>query len=169
VDCSGKFGNQGCNGGWMDDSFKYIAANKGIDTEVSYPYEAKDGKCRYKEEDIGASDGGFEDIKAGSEDDLESAIANVGPISVAIDAGKMSFQFYKKGVYDEPKCKNGERDLNHGVLAVGYGTSDKGDKYYIVKNSWGKTYGDNGYILMSREKKNQCGIATAASYPTKVV
>jgi len=166
VDCSKKFGNEGCNGGWMDSAFKYIAANNGIDTETGYPYEAKDGKCRYEESKIGANDTGFIDIKNGSESDLQNAIATVGPISVAIDASKMSFQFYKTGIYDESRCKNGEDDLDHGVLAVGYGKDEKGQKYYIVKNSWGVSYGNKGYILMSRDKKNQCGIATAASYPT---
>jgi cathepsin L len=166
VDCSWGEGNEGCNGGWMDSAFTYIQKNSGIDTESSYPYEAKDGRCRYADSNIGANDTGFVDIKSGSESDLENAIATIGPISVAIDASRMSFQFYNSGVYDEPRCKNGLDDLDHGVLAVGYGTNDQGVKYYIVKNSWGLSYGDNGYILMSREKSNQCGIATAASYPT---
>jgi len=163
VDCSKSFGNEGCNGGWMDSSFSYIKSNNGIDTEVSYPYEAKDGKCRFNKSNVGSTDTGFTDIKQGSESDLEAAIATVGPISVAIDASKMSFQFYKQGVYNEPKCSSSQ--LDHGVLAVGYGTNEKGEKYYIVKNSWGGSWGDKGYILMTREKNNQCGIATSASYP----
>jgi len=166
VDCSGKFGNEGCNGGLMDDAFKYIQSNNGVDTEASYPYTAKDGKCRFSNSTIGATDIGFVDIKSGDESALESAIATIGPISVAIDASKMSFQFYKTGVYYEKRCKNGEADLDHGVLAVGYGTTDDGTKYYIVKNSWAATWGDKGYLLMSREKNNNCGIATSASYPT---
>lgn len=163
VDCSRAQGNEGCNGGWMDSAFTYIKVNKGIDTEKSYPYEAKDGKCRYNAANVGSTDTGFTDIKKGDETDLQSAIASVGPISVAIDASKMSFQFYKSGVYNEPRCSTSQ--LDHGVLAVGYGVSDKGEKYYIVKNSWNAGWGDKGYILMSREKNNQCGIATSASYP----
>jgi len=165
VDCSGKYGNEGCNGGWMDSAFEYIRDNKGIDTEKSYPYEARDGQCRYKSTTTGATDIGFVDIKSGSESDLEAAIATIGPISVAIDASRMSFQLYKQGVYDEARCSSSM--LDHGVLAVGYGTDAKtGKKYYIVKNSWNEGWGDKGYILMSREKNNQCGIATSASYPT---
>jgi len=163
VDCSQAEGNEGCNGGWMDSAFQYITANKGIDTESSYPYEARDRKCRFNKTTIGATDVSFVDIKQGNETDLENAIATVGPVSVAIDASQDSFQFYKTGVYYEPQCSS--QELDHGVLAVGYGVTDKGVKYYIVKNSWGASWGDKGFLLMSRERKNNCGIATSASYP----
>jgi len=163
VDCSQAEGNEGCNGGWMDSAFKYITVNNGIDTEASYPYEAVDRPCRFNKTNVGATDASFVDIKTGDESDLENAIATVGPISVAIDASKMSFQFYKQGVYYEKRCS--PKNLDHGVLAVGYGVTDKGVKYYIVKNSWGASWGNKGYLWMSRERNNNCGIATTASYP----
>jgi len=148
----------------MDNAFDYIKDNHGIDTEQSYPYEAQDLQCRYKPRSKGADDTGFVDIvPAGSETHLKEAIANNGPVSVAIDASHESFQFYAKGVYNEPECSSEE--LDHGVLAVGYGVTEQGDEYWIVKNSWGPTWGDRGFILMARNKRNQCGIATQASYP----
>ena len=163
VDCSRKQGNQGCNGGLMDQAFTYIKVNKGIDTEVSYPYHAQDEKCRFKAANVGATETGFTDIDSGDENALATAIATVGPISVAIDASQDSFQFYTSGVYSDDSCSSTQ--LDHGVTAVGYGTQN-GKDYYIVKNSWAETWGDKGYILMARNDNNMCGIATAASYPT---
>jgi len=147
----------------MDNAFKYIKENMGIDTEASYPYETKDDTCRFKAATVGATDTGCVDVTQNSEMDLQSAIATVGPISVAIDAAHSSFQLYKSGVYNEPACS--ATALDHGVLAVGYGT-EGGLDYYIVKNSWGMSWGNMGYIQMSRNKNNQCGIATLSSYPT---
>jgi cathepsin L len=145
----------------MDGAFKYIIANKGIDTETSYKYTARDGTCKYSASNIGATLSSFKDV-ARSEQALTSAIQSVGPISVAIDASQKSFQFYKSGVYYESACSSTK--LDHGVLAVGYGSSGSSD-YYIVKNSWGTSWGQQGYIWMARNKNNNCGIATSASYP----
>jgi len=163
IDCSRKYGNNGCEGGLMDNAFDYIKDNHGIDTEQAYPYEGKDMTCRYKKREKGAEDTGFVDITSGSETELKEALATIGPVSVAIDASHESFQFYSKGVYDEAECSSEE--LDHGVLAVGFGVTTEGEEYWIVKNSWGTTWGDEGYVLMARNKRNQCGIATQASYP----
>ncbi|XP_050989105.1 procathepsin L-like [Labeo rohita] len=162
VDCSGLFGNKGCNGGLMDLAFLYIEFTGGLDTEESYPYEAIDGQCRFNPNSVGATCTGYVDITRGDESALQEAVATIGPVSVAIDAGHSSFQLYHSGIYDEPFCSSS--DLDHGVLAVGYG-SLSGKDYWIVKNSWGVGWGEEGYILMSRNKSNQCGIATLASYP----
>jgi len=162
VDCSGSYGNYGCDGGLMDNAFQYIISNKGIDTEKNYPYTAQDGNCQFQASDVASTLSSFTDVTSGSETDLTSAINTQGPISVAIDAGHSSFQLYSGGVYYESSCSSSQ--LDHGVLAVGYGT-DSGSDYYIVKNSWGSDWGSNGYILMSRNRDNNCGIATAASYP----
>jgi len=170
VDCSMKEGNHGCMGGLMDQAFRYIKENNGIDTEESYPYTAKTGKkCLFKNSTVGATLSSWVDIKKGSEDDLAAAVAQVGPISVGIDAAHPEFQMYKKGVYYNKKCSSIR--LDHGVLAVGYGqvgkpTEDKRHKkFWIVKNSWGESWGNKGYINMARDANNMCGIATSASYP----
>lgn len=162
IDCSEKQGNHGCKGGTMDNAFNYVQFNGGIDQELAYPYTAKEGSCHFNPLEIGAHCTDHVDIERYSEKALTEALATVGPISVAIDASQPSFQLYKSGVYDEPKCSS--YVLDHGVTAVGYGSESDGD-YYIVKNSWGVGWGLQGYVLMSRNRDNQCGIATEASYP----
>ncbi|EEC12029.1 cathepsin-like protease, putative, partial [Ixodes scapularis] len=97
VDCSDDFGNLGCSGGVMDDAFRYIKANGGIDTEKSYPYTGEDGQCVFDKSNVGATDTGFVDVQTGDETQLMKAVASVGPISVAIDASHLSFQFYAQG------------------------------------------------------------------------
>ncbi|XP_072102836.1 cathepsin L.1 [Mobula birostris] len=163
VDCSSEYGNFGCNGGFMNNAFQYIIDNGGIDSEWSYPYEAEDRPCRYNPRTVGATCYGFINVQSGSELLLKYAVAMNGPVSVAIDASHSSFRFYSSGIYDEKMCSSDF--LDHAVLAVGYGTLE-GTDYWLVKNSWGTYWGDDGYIYMSRNKNNQCGIATAASFPT---
>lgn len=164
VDCSSSFGNQGCNGGLMDNAFAYIKANGGIDTENGYPYHGMEEDCVFNATDIGAEDTGFVDIAPGNERALKAALALVGPVSVAIDASQPSFQFYHHGVYFDEGCS--PANLDHGVLAVGYGTCTKtGKDYFLVKNSWSEKWGQDGYIKMARNRDNACGIASAASYP----
>uniref|UniRef100_A0A3B1JN51 Cathepsin L.1 n=1 Tax=Astyanax mexicanus TaxID=7994 RepID=A0A3B1JN51_ASTMX len=158
VDCSGDYGNLGCGGGLMDQAFRIHQGQQGNRHRGLLPLR----DCRFKPDSVGATCTGFVDITSGDEKALQEAVATIGPISVAIDAGHSSFQLYESGIYNEPDCSSS--DLDHGVLAVGYGT-DSGKDYWLVKNSWGLDWGNKGYIQMSRNKDNQCGIATAASYP----
>jgi len=163
LDCAeAQYGNAGCDGGLMTNAFKYIKNNGGVDTEASYPYTGRVSTCKYKAANRGATIAGYYNVQSYSESALTAAIGSVGPVSVAIDAGQDSFQFYSSGVYYDPFCSSTQ--LNHAVLAVGYGTLN-GKAYYIVKNSWGVFWGDDGYILMARNANNNCGIASMACYP----
>lgn len=163
VDCSTAEGNQGCNGGLMDYGFQYIIDNKGITTESAYPYTASDGTCQAKGKPVAATLSGFKDVAPNNELALETAIVQQ-PVSVAVEADQSVFQFYSGGVMDSA-CGT---QLDHGVLAVGYGT-DTGKEYYKVKNSWGADWGEKGYIRLGRGAKfnpsGQCGIQMVASYP----
>jgi cathepsin L len=163
VDCSYGYGCDGCGGGWPEAAMRYVDGNKGLDTEVSYPYTGTDGSCAYNKSVSGGTVKGTNNITSGSMRDLYSAIAHVGPISVAIDA-ESDFQFYSSGVFSSTDCSSEE--LDHAVLAVGYGVSPRNQKYIIVKNSWSADWGMDGYIYMSAEIPNMCGIASCASFPS---
>lgn len=162
IDCSVSYGNQGCNGGLMTQAMEYIIANKGIDSEASYPYTTSGpNQCQFNRANVAATLSSYTNVQSGDEADLADKIVS-GPVSVAIDASHSSFQFYSGGVYYEPDCSSTQ--LDHGVLAAGYGV-DGGSKYYLVKNSWGASWGLQGYIWMSRDRNNNCGIATMATLP----
>jgi len=163
VDCSTEWGEAGCNGGDMDVAFEYVKENGGIDTEESYEYDAMDEQCHYSPNNVGATVSGFVDITENDEEALKSAIATQGPCSVGIQADNDDFMFYSGGVYRNSKCT--AAGIDHGVLTVGYG-DDNGDEYWLVKNSWGEDWGDEGYIKIARNENNMCGIAADASYPT---
>jgi len=158
VDCAGAQGNQGCNGGLMSSAFKYLISSGGSCGESAYPYTAKDGTCVAAKCDKVVKISAGKDCNPNDENDLGAKL-QMQPISVAIEADQSIFQFYKSGVLDGNCGKN----LDHGVLAVGY-TNDAKGGYWIVKNSWGKTWGNTGYVWI-RAFKNMCGISMMNSYP----
>nr|UJP31640.1 cathepsin L1 [Dermestes maculatus] len=164
IDCSKPFGNDGCEGGFITQGYEYVIQNNGIDSEPQYAYEARDANCRFQRKEA-ATCTGYVSIPAGDERALEAAVATIGPVSAAINAGVASFQFYSDGVYYEPECGNTEEDLNHAILIVGYGTEPDGQKYWLIKNTYGPGWGLGGYIKMAKNANNQCGIATLASFP----
>ncbi|KAK8653427.1 hypothetical protein V6N13_127429 [Hibiscus sabdariffa] len=163
VDCD-KGVDQGCEGGEMEDAFKFIISNHGIASEATYPYKGDDGTCnKSKEASHAATITGYEVVPANNEQALQKAVANQ-PVSVSIDAGDYAFQFYSSGIFTGA-CGT---DLDHGVAAVGYGSED-GTDYWLIKNSWGTGWGEEGYIRMQRNikaKEGLCGIAMDSSYPT---
>ncbi|CAL1299001.1 unnamed protein product [Larinioides sclopetarius] len=162
VDCVSE--NSGCDGGWMDPAFDQVKKEKGIDTEKSYPYVGIQDSCFFNPLTVGGTCKAYVDIPSGDENGLKQAVATVGPIAVAIYAEDERFHSYKSGIYDHPACPNEEESLTHAVLVVGYGT-ENGLDYWLVKNSWGESWGLSGYIKMARNKNNQCGIASRASFP----
>lgn len=164
VDCShGK--NHGCAGGYLQQAYKYVKKNGGINTAKSYPYEESSGDCRYNPDDTNVQISGFKRIRKGDEDKLKEALATIGPISVSIDASSSNFDFYHKGIYNDPHCKSASKSLDHSVLLVGYGTSKSGEDYYILKNWYGPHWGEKGYFKMARNQNNHCGVATEPMFP----
>ena len=162
---AGSYGNLACNGGFESEAFQYIQDEGGIMSEDDYPYTMSSHlHCNYDPAKAAAKISSWVQISEGDESELEDAVSNIGPIAIAIDASHFAFQLYSSGVYDEPRCINGYNELDHGVLAVGYGT-ESGQDYWLVKNSWGSSWGLQGYIKMSRNAGNQCGVATDANYP----
>ncbi|XP_061364483.1 zingipain-2-like [Gastrolobium bilobum] len=165
VDCV-KGNSDGCNGGYVEDAFEFIVKKGGIASEAYYPYKGVDRTCKVKKETTnhGVRIKGYETVPANSEEALLKAVANQ-PVSVYIAAGGSAFQFYSSGVFTG-KCRT---DVDHVVTVVGYGESHDGTKYWLVKNSWGTKWGEEGYIRMKRDihaKEGLCGIATNPSYPT---
>ena len=164
VDCSAENGNQGCEGGLMDFVFQYVSDN-GICSEEDYGYLAeKHDACSACNSPIVPAHEvtGYMDVHPKDVMALMEALAE-GPVSVAIEADETIFQFYKGGVLTG-KCGS---NLDHGVLAVGYGKDASGQEFWKVKNSWGEKWGDHGYIYLSKSEKGpgECGILLQASYP----
>lgn len=166
IDCTAnKYSNAGCKGGNVAASLKFVSDNHGIDNEQSYPYQGKDRTCQLNGVQTNITIKSVNHIRPGQEWLLQTAIATVGPVSVEFDASRESFQFYSSGIYYDYECSKTKG--NHFGLAVGYGTEHRLG-YYIVKNSFGKSWGEEGYIRMSRFRANNCGIASNAIYPSLV-
>ncbi|EGR31675.1 papain family cysteine protease, putative [Ichthyophthirius multifiliis] len=163
IDCAQDFNNFGCKGGLPSQAFEYIFYNGGLESEKDYPYMAATRNCTFDASKVSAKLEGQYNITFQDENELLYKLANEGPISIAYQVNNDFFQ-YRSGVYSSPSCSQQPSDVNHAVLAVGYGVSISGQLYYIVKNSWGPEWGINGYFLIERGT-NMCGLADCASYP----
>ncbi|OMO92558.1 hypothetical protein COLO4_17495 [Corchorus olitorius] len=163
LDCSTN-GNNGCEGGWMTNAFEYVMQNEGITAEEIYPYEATQGSCDIERSTIVfATISSYEEVPANDEEALLKAVTNQ-PVSVALDHNDPQFKYYQSGVY------NGDcgTSLTHAVTIVGFGTDEDGTDYWLLKNSWGETWGENGYMRILRgggPPEGLCGLAMKASYP----
>ena len=170
VDCSSnmEYGNHGCNGGLMDNAFSWIEKNGGLCYEEDYEYVSGEtrapGVCEKScEVDEKSEIKSYTDVKSSDEAMMEALMKQ--PVSVAIEADEKDFQLYKSGVFTGSCGTN----LDHGVLLVGYGKKN-GEEYYILKNSWGETWGEGGYMYLGKGSeynngKGQCGVLEEGSYP----
>ncbi|NXW91775.1 CATL2 protein, partial [Alopecoenas beccarii] len=172
IDCSRKLGNNGCRGGYMTRAFQYVRDNGGLNSEhvpapaSLCPSSQDTSSCRYNPQDRAANCSAIWLVAQGNETALEQAVATVGPVSVAVDASGFHFHFYKSGVFSSAFCS---QRVNHGMLAVGYGTSqDNGHNvsYWILKNSWSELWGERGYLRLLKGAHNPCGVANQASFPS---
>merc|ERR1711990_211378 len=172
VDCASynsdlnPYDNHGCNGGFQANALRYVWQNGGIDSWDSYGYQSgssgKEYNCAYNSRNsVGTISSCGMLGHGGNEDLLVDMIYHEGVSTIAIDASGLGFQTYSGGVYSSNSCSSSR--LNHAVTATGYG-SQGGSKYFEVKNSWGKSWGDSGYILIARDHNNMCGVASDAQY-----
>jgi len=178
VDCAQAFDTAGCNGGLPSHAFEYIRHSGGLSSEFSYPYHAVDQTCSFNKSATPETNpflptsagvaaevpGGSINITKGDEHSLKYYLATEGPVSVAFQVAS-DFRDYASGVYTSTVCKNGATDVNHAVLAVGYGTDpDTQIPYWTIKNSWDYSWGDEGFFKIEAFK-NMCGIANCNSFP----
>jgi C1A family cysteine protease len=166
VDCSRAYGNRGCSGGWPSWATNYIR-DYGIMYTKDYKYTARDETCKADRSKFVVTCDGYTQLTAGNEVLMKTTLANRGPLSIAIYASRPGFRSYSSGVYYDTGCPR--NSLNHAVTALGYGhdLESKLD-YWIVRNSWGTSWGDKGHILMARNKGSNCGVADVVIYPNNV-
>ncbi|XP_006981780.1 cathepsin R-like [Peromyscus maniculatus bairdii] len=165
VDCSKPHGNNGCDWGDPYIGYEYVLHNGGVEAEATYPYEGREGPCRYDPKNSAAKISGFVSLPQ-NEDSLMAAVATIGPISAGVHVASNLFVFYKRGILHDRKCSN--TTVNHVVLVVGYGSEGEetdGKKYWLVKNSWGDEWGIQGYMKIAKDQNNHCAIASYADYP----
>ncbi|KAL9251495.1 Senescence-specific cysteine protease SAG39-like protein [Drosera capensis] len=164
VDCDVFHSDLGCNGGTPDGAFSYMIRNGGLTTESNYPYTGFQWFCNTgKASQVAAKISTYEDVPTNNEGAMQQAVA-MQPISVALEASGFFFQFYMGGVF-KGLCGT---DLDHAVTIVGYGTATDGTNYWLIKNSWGTSWGEAGYMRLERgvsDPRGLCGVAMMPSYP----
>ncbi|XP_063897520.1 procathepsin L [Helicoverpa armigera] len=160
VDCAWGFDNLGCNGGTLDGAMKYVLTH-GIPTEMEYGvYEANDGYCAIQNMTNPYKIRGFSQVTPRNPNALKLALVKYGPVTVGVHASSI-MQHYSNGLFYDFSCEDSY--ANHGVTVVGYGVRNE-EEYWIVKNSWGETWGEDGYILISA-RNNNCGVLDSPFYP----
>jgi len=146
-----KLCDEGCDGGMEPNAFQYVIKNNGINLLKDYPYTATAGKCKFNSKTAVSGFRSWHYVTVKAEDDLRQYLYENGPVSVGVHADEW---FYYTGGIFESSCKT---ENDHAVLLTGWGEDSKGTPYWIIKNSWGKSWGIDGYIHLLRGK-NKCGI-----------
>lgn len=157
LDCSSRYNNHGCGGGWPVAALMYVRDNRGMDNDRAYPYEGHVGRCRFRRDSVSATVTQVMQVRQ-DEGALANAVAERGPVSVAVDA--TYFQHYRGGVYTH-RCR---QQANHAMLVVGYGYDHRGGDFWLIKNSWGG-WGEQGYMRLARNQGNLCHVASYAVFP----
>lgn len=170
MDCSWNYGNFACDGGEDFQAYEWIMANGGLSTKEDYgKYLQADGFCKVNSTEgrknipVAIQIQSYTNITSGSTAALLDALANVGPISVSVDASLPDFDFYSSGTYDNPACSNSIADLDHTIMATGWGVDASGKQFVSIRNNWSIHWGNQGYINLAVDG-NICGFATAATY-----
>jgi len=161
VDCT-KDGCFGCQGGWPFKCMEYVQ-KKGLCSEQAYPYTGRDGTCKDTACTPAIAPGALTGYLNITDEAAQLQAIQSGPISILVEADRSAFQYYRSGVLDDKSCGT---QIDHAITSVGYDTDASGKKYWIVKNSWGTSWGANGYIFLVRDK-NQCGMSPGAVQPKK--
>nr|AWU67389.1 putative cathepsin L [Crangon crangon] len=155
IDCSSQY--------FCEQIYEDIKTIGGMDSEDSYPMQYGQEECQFDPEGVVATVTGYKSIPFGDEEIQAKVVRDIGPINVLIDASNLSFQLYYSGIYYDPNCN--PLAVNHALVAVGYGTQGDND-YWILKNSWGSSWGESGFMRIMRNKNNHCGVASQSFYPT---
>ncbi|CAH9093615.1 unnamed protein product [Cuscuta epithymum] len=165
LNCGVAFSSSGCTGDQFSVAFD-VVQQIGIPSDEFFPYlGGSKGSCDLKTiAAVGYKIGGYTEIQGSPRERAVLDVVRNQPVSVSINGGTHNFQHYKGDIFDDPSCSASPEDQNHGVTIVGFGTSNNGKKYWKVKNSWGKTWGEDGYMRIARDQ-GRCGIATEAYYP----
>jgi len=158
VDCDEN--DHGCEGGWPTHAMDFVKNKGGIMLESDYPYTGVKGTCKFDKSKAKMQVKSVHTFQADNEKAMMTAVQQYGPLAIAIDASK--FYGYSSGIMNGSGCSAGSPD--HGVAVVGWGV-ESGTKYWIVKNSWDKDWGENGYVRIQRGV-NACGVE---DYPMGVV
>ena len=169
MDCSKEYGNDGCNGGEMWAANEYLLTT-GLELEIDYPYTAKDGECKKKlNEQVRLES--YTNCTENSGASLAEGI-DQGAVSVSVDAGSMGWMYYHTGILDEIECGI-TTEVDHAITALGYVFDDESAAYpyWILENSWGADWGENGYIRLEAKENGRgaCGINWQNYYPGKVI